>query len=393
MNPSNHTRAIFAIAVFLLTLQRAGTAGAQTITLENPHVALNVDSTLGAITSIQDKDLGITYQITGVSFALASDRGNLQALTPTSNSLVGDTLTFTFSTTDFDIDLHYQLGADNHFVEKWLELTTKDGLPCQIGTVTLEEGTLGPQFEQIHFHDDNTIWQCPINLFLRGENGGCFAGISYPYWEMDLNGNSGFSLGFAPNYTLPAAETFVSEKYFLGVYRREGIHRYSQGPYPGAVPNPYVSWGGTAGITQHFKSGVVPAQAVPSEILDWGEVWAMQKFMEHVLPDDLPLPEPGFWIWQNGWWAGLFTPDNAILDQLKLAGVHDVMTANTWYGRGTHPAAPPYIVGMRIDPLGFPEDGVPGSYTADFVAPAAFDSFHQYGQSIGGPPGIMTILR
>lgn len=44
-----------------------------------------------------------------------------------------------------------------------------------------------------------------------------------------------------------------------------------------------------------------------------------------------------------------------ILDRLKEAGVHDVMTAHTWYGRGNHPRSPPYIDRMRIEPMGFPK--------------------------------------
>jgi hypothetical protein len=70
-----------------------------------------------------------------------------------------------------------------------------------------------------------------------------------------------------------------------------------------------LSWGHT-GLGQHFKDGKVPAEVkdVPPEVLDWGEVWAMQAFMRRIQPDDLQLPEDGYWIWQNGWWAGLFDP-------------------------------------------------------------------------------------
>ena len=62
------------------------------------------------------------------------------------------------------------------------------------------------------------------------------------------------------------------------------------------------------GLEQHFKGRRIPAEVadVPLERLDWGEVWAMQEFMRHVLPDDLALPEDGYWVWQNGWWAGLW---------------------------------------------------------------------------------------
>lgn len=401
------------IAAFQLIFQCAGTTGArgESTVLENSRIALSVDNQLGAVRSIRDKELDVSYEVTGISFTVETGRGKVQALTPTSRKLVGDTLTFTFDTADFDIRLHYRLGPADRFIEKWFDLAVKDAKPCLLQKVTLENAVLGSQFQQIHFHDDNTIWQCPINLFLRGEHGGCFAGIAYPYWDMDIKGHTGFRLGFAPNHELAAAETFVSVKYFLGVFRREGIQRYSQGPYPGKVPNPYVNWHAPAGLGQHFKDGVIPAEAVKSEVLDWGEVWAMQDYMRHFLPDDLPLPEKGYWIWQNGWWAGLFNPNPAALDQLKQAGIHDIMTAHTWYGRGAHPSAPPYLAKMLIDPMGFPKDDgiagmpgpagpgaglhvpqgeqvgldrfLPGEYTADFAAAPAMEAFYQYGKSIG----------
>lgn len=405
--------AIRYIPALWLALTCSGPLHAQeeATVLENARIAVGVDKQLGAIRSIRDKELDITYPVVGISFALETDRGKIGALAPSSHQLAGDTLTFTFNTADFAIRLHYRLGAGDRFVEKWFELAAKDKLPFVIQRVTLEDADLGSEFQSIHFHDDQTIWECPINLFLRGEKGGCFAGIAYPYWEKHIEGHTGFRLGFAPHYTVPAKEIFLSETYFLGVFRNEGIKRYSQGPYPGKVPNPYVNWSAPAGLHQHFKDNVIPPEAVKSEVLDWGEVWAMQDYMRHFLPDDLPLPEDGYWIWQNGWWAGLYNPDTAILDQLKETGINDIMTAHTWYGRGIHPNAPPYLAKMRTDPMGFPHDDglagmpgpagpgaglhvpageqvgldrfLPGKFTDGFMAPPAMEAFHQYGQRIG----------
>jgi hypothetical protein len=147
---------------------------------------------------------------------------------------------------------------------------------------------------------------------------------------------------------------------------------------------------------------------VPLETLDWGEVWAMQAFMRRVLPE-LPLPEDGYWIWQNGWWAGLFNPKPEILETLKAAGIHDIMTAHTWYGRGNHPIAEPYLSQMRVEPLGFPVDKAvagmpgpagpaagwhapqevkldafkPGGFTDDFRAPPAMEAFVEAGRKLG----------
>ena len=111
-----------------------------------------------------------------------------------------------------------------HFIEKWLTIKATDGKPYFLKSVVMEDMAT-EAFSEIHFHDDNTIWHCPINLFLRGEKGGCFAGLEYPYWELEQKSKDGFRLGYEPNYQVAAGETNLGEKYFIGVFRKEGIHR------------------------------------------------------------------------------------------------------------------------------------------------------------------------
>lgn len=378
------------------------------IVLENERIALAIGADDGAIQSIYDKNLDIHYELKGLAFEISTNDVTIKGLTPKDVQQNPERIILNFETPDFTIDLVYSLDAQDGFVEKWIEIKEKENKAYFIKNVILENTVLGKAFNEIHFHDDNTIWQCPINLFLRGEKGGCFAGLEYPYWKLDIKEHKGFSLGFSPNYQVSTGESFVSEKYFMGTFRREGIHRYSQGPYPGEAPTPYLGFSG--GLHQHFKDNTIPAAAVKAEILDWGEVWAMQEFMARIFPDDLPLPEEGYWIWQNGWWAGLWDPKTEILDNLKQAGVHDIMTAHTWYGRGNHPLNPPYLAQMQVEPLGFPKDsgiaGMPGpagpaaglhvkhenvsldkftpnKFTPDFLAPPAMEEFYKYGQEIG----------
>jgi hypothetical protein len=378
--------------------------------LENPRIAVAIDPQNGAIQSIRDKQQDVLYPQTGMGFEVVTKAGILRSENATAVKTKAGEAELSFTGNGLDVTLHYRLGAEDHFIEKWLEIKASDGEPYFLKSVTLEDMST-EAFSDIHFHDDNTIWHCPINLFLRAEKGGCFAGIEYPYWELDQKGREGFRLGYQPNYQAAAGEVNVSEKYFVGVYRKEGIHRVSQGPYPGRGRCKLLSWGGKCGLSQHFKGGIPnPVRDIPLEVLDWGEVWAMQEFMQHVLPDDLPLPEDGFWIWQNGWWAGLWKIEPGILDLLKQAGIHDVMTAHTWYGRGNHPLSPPYIEQMRTEPMGFPKDTgiaglpgpagpaaglhanhaeakldsfVPGKYTPEFVMPPAMKALYDHGQKIG----------
>lgn len=388
--------------------------------LENQRIAVEINRQSGAVRSIHDKEQDVVYAQTGIGFEVVTEKGTFRSEKSTAVQASVGQVKLAFTGNGLSIMLHYSLGAGDHFIEKWLTIKAGDGKPYFLESVVLED-TISDAFSEIHFHEDNTIWHCPINLFLRAEKGGCFAGIQYPYWDLKLlepkgkkgeGGNEGFRLGYTPNYQVAAEEVNVSEKYFLGVYRKEGIQRVSQGPYPGRGRYPLISKFG--GLSQHFKGGMPnPVEDVPLETLDWGEVWAMKEFMRHVLPNDLPLPEEGYWVWQNGWWAGLWSVNTGILDYLKEAGIHDVMTAHTWYGRGVHPMSPPYIDKMRIKPMGFPKDtgiaGLPGpgaitkgldhadqtkakvllddfkenEYTPDFILPKAMEKFHQYGKKIG----------
>jgi hypothetical protein len=388
-------------------VQACHAAGA--LCLENPRIGVEIDRQTGAILSIRDKEQDVVYPQVGIGFEVVTREGSLRPEKASSVSAKAGQAELRFTGGGLDITLHYRLGAGNHFIEKWLTIKASDGKPCFLKSVFLEDMTTDA-FSEIHFHDDNTIWHCPINLFLRGEKGGCFAGVEYPYWDLKQNGKDGFRLGYEPNYQVAKGEVNVSEKYFLGIYRKEGIHRVSQGPYPGRGRYPLM--GSFGGLKQHFKGPIPnPVRDVPLEVLDWGEVWAMQEFMRHVLPDEFPLPEKGYWVWQNGWWAGITGGNTAALDLLKKAGIHDVMTAQIWYGRGQHPIIPPYLSQMNIDPMGFPKDAgaaqmpkgpvgaqlgnhvnrdlkelnkiAPGKFTPDFRAPAAMEAFHAYGKKIG----------
>jgi hypothetical protein len=121
------------------------------------------------------------------------------------------------------------------------------------------------------------------------------------------------------NIVLPAGTEFVAEKEFIGVYK--SIGRYCEKSIVG-IPRIITT---------------VPAK------LDWGEVWAMQRFMAHVLPP-LPAPHDGFWLYVNGWWAGLpQTPTteqdlpayrNAV-DLSKKIGASMLGPATFWLGMTT----------------------------------------------------------
>ena len=209
---------IMLVIIFTLIFM-SNVQATKPVVLENSRLALSIAADDGTIRSIHDKKLNIHYDLKGLGFEFSTNGGTIKGLTAKDVKQSPEKVTLNFESKDHTIDLSYSLGAKDGFVEKWIEIKAKNKKAYFIKDVILENTSLGKQFKEIHFHDDNTIWQCPINLFLRGEKGGCFAGLEYPYWKLDIKKHSGFSLGFSPNYQVSSGETFVGEKYFLGLFQ------------------------------------------------------------------------------------------------------------------------------------------------------------------------------
>ena len=352
---------------WLALLAASPGAHAAPVRLENDHVAVEVDVATGGLLSLHDKELQATYRMSGLGYRLETDRG-----TVTSSQLrLGDhsptALTLTTAAGGFAVSLHYRLGANDRFIEKWLEVKYPDAAPWTLQRVVLEDVTFDPGFREIHFHDDQTPWHSPINFFLRSDRGGCYAGLEYPYWDYEVRGASGLRLGYEPNYPVAAGEKFVSEKFFLGTYRYEGIYRYAHGPFPGPAKPAYLTFNNAS--VSHFGD----TKDVPPEVLDWGEVWAMQAFMRHVLPPH-KLPEDGYWAWVNAWWHWAYTWKQLTKDDLDLlreSGIHDAMTQEMWFGHSQHPLMAKYVA--DFDP----------AKPLDFRAAKPIEDLYAYGRKIG----------
>lgn len=351
----------------MLCMMAAATSAATPVRLENPRLAAEIDRGTGGVRSIHDKEQEVAYSLSGIGFAVTTDDGPLHAGTATSVRADGESARFSFSVNGLAVKLHYRLGANDSFIEKWLEIEATDGKPYFLKEVVLEDVELGPQLCEIHFHDDQTKRHCPINLFLRGERGGCYAGLQYPYWEKDVRGHRGYRLGYVPNYPVAAREGFTSEKYFLGVYRYEGIYRYAHGPFPGPAAPAYLTFNNTS--VSHYSD----TRDVAPEVLDWGEVWAMQTYMRHVLPPH-KLPDDGYWAWVNAWWHWAYTWKHITkedLDVMRDSGIHDVTTQEMWFGHSQHPQMAAYVA--DFDP----------AQPLDFRAAKHIEELHAYGKQIG----------
>ncbi len=370
------------------------------ITLENESIRVLLDAQTGGLSSIYDKSIGAEYKIKSNGFsAVINGEKYFECPTLTQAQKTDCGAEFLYSDRDVTAKLEYTLTGENKFIEK--KLSFSRGGEWTLDSVVCDDIKLASPANEILFHDDQTLWHVPTNYFIRYDNGGIFCGLEYPYWDSSDSGNDSLTIGFSPRYSVKDGENFEAEKTFIGVYRREGITRTSHGPYPNGTKSEYHDVFKHTGLEQHFAGNVVPEDAgMPEEVLDFGEVWAMQEFFEFYLPIQ-PLPEEGYWLWQNGWWAGLFSPDINCLDPLIRAGVRDILVAAMYYGHDNHPSTEPnYMRDMRIDPIGFPiyenpdpdgvKDGMSGwhrvvypenkeegiiGYSDTFEAPAAYDRF------------------
>ena len=137
------------------------------LVVENARIAVDIDRQNGALRSIRDKEQDLAYRVSGIGFEVTTDTGSIRSENTVGARTKRDGVELRLTGSGLDITLHYHLGADDRLAKRWLEITPTDGKLYFLKSVVLEDMTT-TAFSEIHFHDDQTIWHCPINLFLHG---------------------------------------------------------------------------------------------------------------------------------------------------------------------------------------------------------------------------------
>jgi hypothetical protein len=322
-------------------LAREKPRGKEALELGNENLAVFIDPVGGQIVRVSNKQTKEAYEVQSVEFAIVSDRGIWfsEKMSVVRTIRNGAHLEVLLKGGGYRASIHYQLGEE--WVEKWVVFSARR--PLQLKQLMLSDRRYGPSFHEHHFHSDDTAYNVPICWFLRTPKGGVYTGIEFPFTAGDFHGDrlrlsyGGWrsSYDFSKrklvdmvedrpaevaledmNVRLEANESFVTEKEFLGVFTCTGHLR-------------------TKALT-----GIPRILTTCAERLDWGEVWAMQRFMRHVLPP-LPRNHVGFELYMNGWWAGL--PGGAIenkdldayrkaIDESVTLGVGAFSFPPTWLG-------------------------------------------------------------
>ncbi len=318
-------------------------------TLQNTRICLTFSET--GLLAVTDRAANVTYPVRTDGYTVVTDRVTLTGPARL-HSAHDAAVTFLETTEELCVTVTYRLCGETAFFEK--QITLDAPAPYTVESAVCTRLAFATPFDRIHLHDDQSLWHCPENYFLETADGGVAVGLCYPFWDTELAEDGTLSIGYTLGYRAEAR--LMLEPCFCGVYRKEGVERYSHGPYLGQKPMPYFpGFPEESGLHQHFVDHVIPADAgIEPELLDWGAVWAMQSYLKYRLPRH-PLPEPGYFLWQNGWWAGLAEPDLQAVDVLLDSGVHDLMTQQIAFGHDCHPNTEPRCLrDTRLSPLGFP---------------------------------------
>jgi hypothetical protein len=108
-------------ALLLGVLVMSARAQAQELLkLENRLVSVEIDRTSGAVCSIRDKELTTTYAFAGIGFEVTTATGTVRSAKAQSSDVKGGEAVLRFADGGLEVKLHYTLGAEDRFVEKWL---------------------------------------------------------------------------------------------------------------------------------------------------------------------------------------------------------------------------------------------------------------------------------
>ena len=258
---------------------------AETVTLRNAAISVAIASETGALTAATNLLTQETWKVKAVPFSIETTQGAIEAGPTVSHQAGAAEAAFVFNSPHLAVTVRYRLGQDAGYVVKTIEVRNAGQSPVQLERLTSDQWEMAPSLREIHAHRDPSEFRWLINLFLRGEMGGFYCGIENPVYEYvskgSTPGSSYLALSYAPRKILQPGESYVSDATFLGSYRMEKIYVFKE--------------------LGKLRQAVNAPKAIPSmlnfdqEILDWGEVWAMQDYIRSRQPPH-DAADPGFYV-------------------------------------------------------------------------------------------------
>ena len=253
--------------------------------LQNKGLRVGIHPQTGALISVENRLTQQSYSTKALAFSLETTAGELSAAKVTGRRQLSDGVEFIYVTQAATVTVRYRLPRGQDFLEKVIEVKNLGPLPLLLRKVVMERIEFEPAFEQIHPHHDPSQFRWLINLFLRGRKGGFYFGIEnpvYQYWTKgETSGTSWIQLEYHPNVIVPAGKSHATDVCFLGTFRKEKIYLFKElGKLQAALKSP---------------KAIPSALNFQQEILDWGEVWAMQDYLRARQPPH-DTYRPGFYV-------------------------------------------------------------------------------------------------
>lgn len=269
----------------VLLLGCAAIAHAAVVRLQNRAITVDIQSETGAVSSVTNGFTHETWRVKAVPFVLETVQGRVTVGELVSYRNTATDAEFTFRGPSLALTVRYRIVPEAAYVVKTVAVRNSGASAVQLKRLTTDQWEFAPRLNQIHAHRDPSEFRWLINLFLRGENGGFYCGIENTVYEYASKGSTPQSsfveLSYDPRTILNPGESYVSDASFLGSYQKEKIYLFKElGKLQRAVNAP---------------------QSIPSminfdqEILDWGEVWAMQDYIRSRQPAHDPA-DPGFYV-------------------------------------------------------------------------------------------------
>jgi hypothetical protein len=269
------------------------TPSTEPIRLETSRLAVEFRPADGALVKLHNRLTDDIKSIRSVTFQLVTTRGEIS---PRDCRLLRSahdarSATFVFAGQGLEVEVGYRVASPRaNAVEKTLRVTNRGKDTVTLDTVISDHWTIPDTFppgyphsyypggiNEIHFHRSGLWYDHAINLFLRDEKGGIFLGVENPYFEANYRAlrkvyPSMVEVKYRPRWTLVPGEVFEGDNGFFGVCKNEGVYRLRRGQ-----------------VVFEGRERISP------EILDWGEVWAMQEFMASLMPAD-ETPNGGYYM-------------------------------------------------------------------------------------------------
>jgi hypothetical protein len=198
----------------------------ESLHLENERIGLSFEPKTGALTAIENKLTGETYQIHGDECDVDAVEFHATAADQRLVSLCrrDDVVTARYEGKGLTVEATYALTGEKHFAEK--RLTIACDRDCGLKKVVVSRPTFSAP--DLHTVDYRALAIC--TFFGRTPKGGFFTGTEVPFDTSSVKGNE-VTLQFAPSLKVAAAEKTAFEPVYFGVYRR-GPHDAEQAGLP-----------------------------------------------------------------------------------------------------------------------------------------------------------------